>query len=414
MAGRRQRNGISMDEVFKMFSTERKAEKWFYNVRWGKTGIHCPRCGSLSVLTKTKHPTMPYQCRECRKFFSLKTGTVMESSNFPLSKWGKGIYMMTTEIKGRASIKIARDLGIEQKRAWHLMHRIREAYACMILKLITDGGFTGVTEIDETAVGGKVKSMNRKSYRSFKERGGGTGFKGKEIVIGAKNRETGKVVAAMIDDRSSETLQTFVENVTQGGSTVVTDEARGYKNMSDRKHMSVNHSIKQFVNGMASTNGVESFWSIFKRGLEGIYHKVSPKHLSRYIFEFSGRFNDRPKDTIRQMELIAAAMVGRRLTYADLIKPTGKYNAGNMSKLDKDFKIWSAWDEVLSAYYGEEARDKNEALQAWENRPQIQWIRERKQVAQPIEELIEEAFRTLDWEREDESNQLGLAYENLS
>ena len=107
-------------------------------------------------------------------------------------------------------------------------------------------------------------------------------------------------------------------------------------------------------------------------------------------------------------------MVGRRLTYADLIKPTGKYNAGNMSKLDKDFKIWSAWDEVLSVYYGEEARDKNEALQAWENRPQIQWIRERKQVAQPIEELIEEAFRTLDWEREDESNQLGLAYENLS
>lgn len=137
----------------------------------------------------------------------------MESSNFPLSKWGKGIYMMTMEIKGRASIKIARDLGIEQKRAWHLMHRIREAYACMILKLITDGGFEGITEIDETAVGGTVKSMNRKSYRSFKERGGGTGFKGKEIVIGAKNRETGKVVATMIDNRSSETLQTFVEKV---------------------------------------------------------------------------------------------------------------------------------------------------------------------------------------------------------
>ena len=298
---------------------------------------------------------------------------------------------MTTELKGKSALKLSRDIGVTHRTAWFMTHRIRKSYSSMLDDLIAQGGFEGTTEFDETAVGGKVKSMNAKSYKSFKERGGGTGFSGKEIVIGAKNRETGKVVARVIEDRKRETLQGFVTGMTKRGSTIMTDEAVGYKQIPDRKHLSVNHSVNKFVKGMASTNGVESFWSLFKRGLDGVYHKVSPKHLARYVDEFCGRNNDRPEDTVRQMELMMKAMVGQRLTYEDLIRPNGKDNFSRQTRIERERERYNRYVEMSQKIL---IKDMT-AL-----------------VAMRLKTEVEEALKGLDWDEESDPNQLGLDYEN--
>ena len=273
----------------------------------------------------------------------------------PYNIWAQAVYLVSTEIKGRASIKVARDLGITQKSAWFLMHRIREGYDAMISEILASGGFDGVTEIDEVAIGGRVGSMNAKSYRSFKRRGGGTGFRGKAIMIGAKNRDTSKVVTKVIDKRDRQTLLGFVDEVTKEGSTVMTDEAKGYWNMMNRTHKTVNHSKRKCATkDGVSTNNIEGHWSLMDRGRHGIYHKFSEKHLSRYGNEFSGRGNDRRKDTIEQIVLIANAMIGRRMSYADLIMPNGKRNFSRLTSVEIRFgaikKKWNEWAQALDMF----------------------------------------------------------------
>ena len=310
--GRSHREGLTVVQLLQMFSDDAAAERWFEDQRW-PDGRFCPDCGSVNTVSvKTRKP-MPYRCRDCRNHFSVRKGTVMQSSKLGLQKWAIALYMTATGIKGTASMKVYREIGMRQATAWHLMHRIREAF---------DTGaampFPGPVEADETYFGGKRKNMSNATRKELA--GTGRGAVGKTAVVGAKDRETKKVAARPIPATSSPHTAGFVAEHTKIGATVYTDEAKAYHALKPWfKHSTVNHGHSEYVRGQAHVNGMESFWSLLKRGYHGTYHHWSPKHLDRYVREFAGRNNMRDLDTIDQMSTLARGMVGKRLTYRKLI-----------------------------------------------------------------------------------------------
>lgn len=310
--GKHFRQGMTLIELLDMFPDDETAEKWFVQARW-PDGITCPHCKCKKVRKNAKHPQMPYRCARCQGFFSTKTGTVMQSSKIGYRKWAIAIYLLTTGIKGTSSMKLHRDIGVTQKTAWHMAHRIREAWSYELSPL------TGTVEIDETFVGGKAKHMTQAQKEA---RGIAQGGSGKAIVIGAKERESKLVVARVIEGRDRHTIAKFIHDTVRPGSEVFTDDHKAYGHATRHglyPHEVVVHSKKEYVRGDVHTNGIEGFWSMLKRGHKGIYHHMSEKHLQRYVNEFAGRNNDRPSDTKDQMANIAKGMVGRRLRYQDLI-----------------------------------------------------------------------------------------------
>ena len=235
----------------------------------------------------------------------------MASSHLGCRTWLIALYLVTISLKGIASTKLAADLAITQKTAWHLAMRIRETYNRGHSVL------TGEVEIDESYFGGAVSKMSPKKRKLLKGKGPRAG---KQIIIGAKERDTGKIITHPIPNTKAPMLEGFVHYAVDNSAQVYTDDNNSYNQLAalGYKHKKVNHSAKQYVDGMASTQGIESFWALMKRGYHGIHHFMSFKHLGRYAREFAGKQADRKLDTMTQMELMAKAMTGKQLSFTML------------------------------------------------------------------------------------------------
>ena len=310
------RTGMSLTELFRRYPDDAAAEAQFEKWRWPH-GVACHHCGSVRVTQVASRRPMPFRCKDCRRHFSVTSGTVMHGSMLGAQTWLIGLFLLLANPKGRSSVQLAADLGITQKSAWHLAHRIRAA-----LEDGGMGGFVGPVEVDETYIGGKARNMHAAKRRSTIF---GRGPYAKEMVVGARDRATDTVSARHVPDHYDRSLVAPIIDVTEPGAQVFTDGSKRYNDLErlGYRHQAVAHTAGEYVRGDVSTNGVENYWSHLKRTWIGTYHYWSPEHLGRYVAEHSWRFNRRSSHVTNRMGEAAAAMDGLSLTYRQLTGSRG-------------------------------------------------------------------------------------------
>lgn len=304
----------TLQEAIIHFADESACRDFVAGLRW-PNGVACPRCGALEVtLLKTRNV---WQCRSrgCRKQFSVKVGTIFEDSPIPLSKWLPAIWLITSAKNGISSYELHRALGVTQKSAWFMLHRIRLAMQ------EGDGEpFRGEVEADETFIGGKARNMH-KARRAAKITG--TGGVDKTVVMGIlerdeSNQRGSRVRAEVIPNTRRASVQGPIREHVAPGAAVYTDALGSYCGLrDDYVHEVIDHAT-EYVNGRVHTNGIENFWALLKRSIGGTYISVEPAHLLRYVDDQVCRFNTRTDGDGARFESIVGRVTGRRLTYGEL------------------------------------------------------------------------------------------------
>ncbi len=283
-------NFKSLPQLLDYFKDEVTCIEYYENIRWNGNPV-CPHCGSERVYKTNRG----YKCanNECYKKFTVTVGTIFHGSKISLRIWFAAIYLATTHKKGISSVQLGLDLGITQKTAWFVLHRIREMLKDKAPQML---GETKMVEVDEAYIGGKEGNKHLNKKRSLKDRNltnDGKPFVPKKTVVGIIERN-GNVVLKHVPNAELRNMGAFISKHVPKGSTIYSDEAPVYNHLKRYyTHDSVKHALNIYVEGNVHTNTIENFWSILKRGLYGIYHQVSEKHLERYLDEYSARFNTR-------------------------------------------------------------------------------------------------------------------------
>src|SRR5438094_851295 len=301
-------------EAIKYFQNPDTCLSFLRDLRW-PNGVVCPTCGSRGVTFLANARVWKCRTKHPRQKFSIKVGTIFEDSPIPLEKWLAAIWMVAGCKNGISSCEMARDLGVTQKTAWFIDHRVRLA--------MHDGSFeklSGEVEVDETFIGGKARNMH---VSARKRRITGTGGKDKTAVMGIVERG-GAVRTFVVPDRRKKTLQTEVKKHVEAGSALYSDDLLSYEGLAgEYAHKVINHAVA-YVDGAVHTNTMENFWSLLKRGINGTYVSVEPFHLFRYLDEQAFRYNERELTDSERFILVCGGIVGKRILYRELIgQPDG-------------------------------------------------------------------------------------------